>query len=243
MTDPSLAPQLPSALAAGVPAPVGEFVYVVAEARWWWSDLLYALYGFAPGEVVPTADLMARHLHPEDRASVESALLDRLRDGQPFASVHRIRDAHRRERTVLTVGRGVMSPEGTVTEVRGYVVDLTVAHRAAAQHEVDAAVAGVTVHRAAIEQAKGMLMALQGLSGEAAFGLLRDYSQRHNVKLRSLAERLVEAAGRIGGPQGRLDLDTILDVVTLPRHNGVPPDTETARSGSERSSNGDDTRY
>lgn len=245
MTDADLSPQSPRALSAGAPAPVGEFVYVVADARWWWSDRLYALYGFAPGEVVPSDDLMVRHLHPEDRAVVESALLDTLRDGQPFASLHRIRDAHGRERTVLTVGRGDLTPDGSVTEIRGYVVDLTLANRAAAQHEVDAAVAGVTVHRAAIEQAKGMLMALQGLSSEAAFGLLRDYSQRHNVKLRSLAERLVEAADRIAGSGDGLDLDTLLDVATVPQHNGDRAGTETAvRSRPERQHpNGEDTRY
>lgn len=47
--------------------------------------------------------------------------------------------------------------------------------------------------RAVIEQAKGILMARSSqLSAEEAFGLLRQASQRENVKLREIAERIVE---------------------------------------------------
>jgi putative methionine-R-sulfoxide reductase with GAF domain len=47
--------------------------------------------------------------------------------------------------------------------------------------------------RAVIEQAKGMLMALSpGLTPDDAFDLLRKASQRENVKLRVIAQRIVE---------------------------------------------------
>jgi transcriptional regulator with GAF, ATPase, and Fis domain len=47
--------------------------------------------------------------------------------------------------------------------------------------------------RAVIEQAKGMLMAQSGnLNADAAFELLRKASQRENVKLRDIAQRIVE---------------------------------------------------
>ena len=47
--------------------------------------------------------------------------------------------------------------------------------------------------RAVIEQAKGMLMAgSPGLSPDGAFDLLRQASQRENVKLRDIAQRVVE---------------------------------------------------
>ena len=45
--------------------------------------------------------------------------------------------------------------------------------------------------RAVIEQAKGVLMAEQGCLPEEAFELLRAASQRENVKLREIAERIV----------------------------------------------------
>ncbi|MCW2606702.1 MAG: hypothetical protein JWO60_1395 [Frankiales bacterium] len=49
--------------------------------------------------------------------------------------------------------------------------------------------------RAVIDQAKGMLMAqTPGLGAEGAFELLRQVSQRENVKLRDVARRIVDRA-------------------------------------------------
>jgi AmiR/NasT family two-component response regulator len=47
------------------------------------------------------------------------------------------------------------------------------------------------VSRDVIGQAKGILMARQGLDADAAFGLLRRTSQDLNVKLVDIAEALV----------------------------------------------------
>jgi GAF domain-containing protein len=55
--------------------------------------------------------------------------------------------------------------------------------------------------RAVIEQAKGILMAERGCDGDGAFELLKSASQRENVKLREIAERLVSSklgSGRHG---------------------------------------------
>ncbi|MGW3961380.1 ANTAR domain-containing protein [Amycolatopsis sp. NPDC005003] len=46
--------------------------------------------------------------------------------------------------------------------------------------------------RAVIDQAKGMLMAIRQVDAEDAFAVLVEQSQRENVKLREVAERLVE---------------------------------------------------
>jgi GAF domain-containing protein len=49
--------------------------------------------------------------------------------------------------------------------------------------------------RAVIEQAKGILMAERGCDEDTAFDLLRAASQRQNVKLREVAQRLVDSKG------------------------------------------------
>jgi putative methionine-R-sulfoxide reductase with GAF domain len=60
--------------------------------------------------------------------------------------------------------------------------------------------------RAVIEQAKGMLMALTpGLTAEGAFDILRRASQRENVKLRDIANRIVEGRTVTGGEKGPAD--------------------------------------
>ena len=48
--------------------------------------------------------------------------------------------------------------------------------------------------RAAIEQAKGMLMARHGVSADEAFDLLRRRSQAENRKLRQIAQEMVDSA-------------------------------------------------
>ena len=76
---------------------------------------------------------------------------------------------------------------------------------------VEAEIAAFKVHRASIEQAKGVLMQLLSVDADTAFAILRRYSQDHNVKLRVLAERLAEAATdhstptRDEGAEGEVD--------------------------------------
>ena len=48
--------------------------------------------------------------------------------------------------------------------------------------------------RAVIEQAKGVLMARHGIDESVAFQLMRQQSQEQNLKLRTLAAKLVSEA-------------------------------------------------
>jgi AmiR/NasT family two-component response regulator len=50
--------------------------------------------------------------------------------------------------------------------------------------------------RAVIEQAKGVLMAQQGIDAEQAFEVLRGASQRYNRKLRDIARGIVDGTQR-----------------------------------------------
>ncbi len=68
----------------------------------------------------------------------------------------------------------------------------------------------------AIEQTKGVLMAVYGLTDDATFDLLRWRSQHSNTKVRDLAARLTEAlaAGDIGTPVTTTRMDRLLDVIS-----------------------------
>ncbi|MET0195925.1 ANTAR domain-containing protein [Rhodococcus sp. RS1C4] len=50
--------------------------------------------------------------------------------------------------------------------------------------------------RATIEQAKGIVMAIRGIAADDAFEVLSLQSQNENVKLHTLAHRIVESVGR-----------------------------------------------
>jgi GAF domain-containing protein len=60
--------------------------------------------------------------------------------------------------------------------------------------ELSSGLAEAMKHRAAIEQAKGMLMAAQGIDEDEAFQMLVQASQRENAKLRDVAQRIVDNA-------------------------------------------------
>ena len=67
------------------------------------------------------------------------------------------------------------------------------------QQEVTEAVAQIAENRAAIDQAKGMLMLAYGIDAQTAFELLRWRSQQTNAKLRLLADQLVADFTALGG--------------------------------------------
>lgn len=70
-------------------------------------------------------------------------------------------------------------------------MDMTESRRRDAAAEAEDAVRGVVEHRAAIEQATGVLMFVYGVDDTAAFALLRGISQRGNVKVNRLAHQLI----------------------------------------------------
>jgi GAF domain-containing protein len=56
--------------------------------------------------------------------------------------------------------------------------------------------------RAVIEQAKGVLMGLRGITEQEAFEILRNHSQNRNIKVRDLAQRIVTGAYALGAGAG-----------------------------------------
>jgi hypothetical protein len=173
--------------------PVGRFRYYIDQERWWWSDGLFRMHGFEPGEVVPTTSLMLAHQHPDDRARGLDAMIAALADGKPFSSRHRIIDAKKRVHTVVTIGDGFTDPDGTLTQVRGYFIDVTDSlHRDLTEHGTEV-VRRSAEARAAIEQAKGALMVAYGISEDEAFAVLSWHSQHLQIRVRDLAETLTAA--------------------------------------------------
>jgi hypothetical protein len=88
-------------------------------------------------------------------------------------------------------------------------------------------------HRALIEQAKGMLMFVYGIDSDAAFDVLRTQSQRHNVKLRLLAEQIVNdllelSASR--GPARRIAFDGLF----LTAHRRIVHGAERQLDGANK---------
>ncbi|WP_306630260.1 PAS and ANTAR domain-containing protein [Arthrobacter sp. B1I2] len=160
-----------------------------------WSEGMFGLHGLRPGEVVPTFEVLMAHKHPADREPVRAVWADLLEAGGQGALLHRIIDGRGRERRVFSALQALAGPSGKVEHARGFMVDVTQSLRIESQHAASEAIEGAFGHKAVIEQAKGIVMALQGLDAPAAFQVLAARSQHANVKLHILAEELVTAAG------------------------------------------------
>lgn len=179
-----------------------------------WSEPVFHLHGFVPGDVVPSASLMLAHCHRDDRPALEAVLRAAPeRSGGPAAGRgvrYRLVDASGTERTVLAV----LVADGSRDEpgrALGLLVDLGAEIGASAARRADDMLAAAIASREVIDQAKGAAMLAYGLDGPAAFDLLRWHSEHLNVKVRTLAEALLGALPRrSAGTDPRTALDAVL---------------------------------
>jgi anti-anti-sigma regulatory factor len=197
-----------------------------------WSEAVYRLHGFEPGEVVPSTGLMLAHCHRDDRPALESVL--RAAPGDPAAGAgrsarYRLLDAAGQERVVLAVLAPVVDlalAAGALVPGphHGLLVDLGAEISATAARRADDMLAAAIASREVIDQAKGAAMLAYGLDGDAAFEFLRWHSEHLNVKVRTLAERLLATLpGRPADGDPREILDAALaSLAGAPGAAGVP---------------------
>ncbi len=110
--------------ATGAKPQVGSFRFWFEDQRWEWSDEVYRMYGYEPGSVVPTTELVLSHKHPDDRDDVED-LLDQARySGGSFSSRHRLCDTAGQEHSVMVVAERMLDETDAVVGASGYYIDL-----------------------------------------------------------------------------------------------------------------------
>jgi hypothetical protein len=66
-----------------IPGSTGTLRFSRDTGTWTRSEQVYATYGFAPGAVVPTTELILAHQHHEDLPEVERVLADAVATGRP----------------------------------------------------------------------------------------------------------------------------------------------------------------
>ena len=178
------------ALAGGAPQQFGWFRFYFEDERWEWSPEVARIHGYEPGSVTPTTRLVLSHKHPGDYEEVAATLEDVRRTRRPFSTRHRIITVQGSTREVVVIGERLHDNTGRVVGTQGFYIDVTPSGEARAAI-ITEAVAEIAEHRAAIEQAKGILMLIYRIEADAAFDLLKWRSQETNVKLRALAEQLI----------------------------------------------------
>jgi PAS domain S-box-containing protein len=186
------------ALAGGAPQRAGWFRFYFADQRWEWSEQVERMHGYEPGSVTPTTDLVLAHKHPDDRGQVAATIDQILNTHKAFSTRHRIIDTSGNVRSVVVVGDQLHNDQAAVIGTHGFYIDVSPLDDQEQEDLVTAKLAEITELRASIEQAKGMLMLIYGISANAAFDLLKWLSQEANLKLRLLAERITEDFRGVG---------------------------------------------
>jgi PAS domain S-box-containing protein len=199
-----------SSNAAVAPERVGAFRFYFDDERWEWSDQVQRMHGYQPGTVTPTTDLVLSHKHPDDRDQIAQTIDTIRRTGQPLSSRHRIIDTSGKLRSVVVVGDRLHDERGRVVGTQGFYIDTTPDEREQ-QDLMTAQLAAIAESRAVIEQAKGVLMAVYGITGDRAFEILVWRSQETNLKLREVASRFVDAISTSHlSPESRSHVDHTL---------------------------------
>ncbi len=215
-------PGEPADSSAGFTSPcrVGTFEFDVETDTLAWSDALFEIYGYVPGSIVPTTELLIESSHPDDRAQAATVLARTLASGVGCVHAHRIVTPAGEIRHIVIVGSPVENPETETIGFSGYAVDVTRTTESVVTESVNDAVQSVVASRAVIEQAKGALMFAFGVDADTAFGVLSWQSQTHNLKLRALAEQVVKDLQTFD--PAVLDVKAGVSHVVLTAHRRLP---------------------
>lgn len=203
-------------LGAGRSQSAGTFRFWLADQRWEWSDEVAIIHGYEPGTVRPSTELLLSHKHPDDREQVANTIARTVETGEPFCSRHRIIDTKGVLHHVLVVGDDMLDGDGEVIGTSGYYVDITNALEEDRRQTLDGALPELYTARAAIEQAKGALMLIYGITADQAFRVLTWRSQETGTKLRALATQLVSEVTTLEGSM--VELRTRFDHLLLTVH-------------------------
>ena len=104
---------------------VGAFRLCFVGQHWEWSDEVARMYGYEPGSVVPTTELLLSHKHPDDRQHVQDLLDRALHFKSSFSSRHRFIDTAGKEHDAIVVADRMSDETGAVVGTAGYYIDLT----------------------------------------------------------------------------------------------------------------------
>ncbi|SDR96381.1 PAS and ANTAR domain-containing protein [Paraoerskovia marina] len=204
------------ALGGGHALPIGQYRTDLAKGTWWWSDEVYEMLGYRPGDVEPSAELLAARKHQDDRGTIAREISRCRRTGRPFSFLHRIVDGRGRTRTVTVTGQGRRDANGKIAEIAGYVVDQSAAQNQMREAEITRAVEQRGSERILVERAKGVLMAVYGIDDAAAADRLVWHSSRAGLRVHDVAVLLVEALDDgpgLGSEAGQL-VDGVLGDLT-----------------------------
>jgi PAS domain S-box-containing protein len=188
-----------------------------------WTDEMFHLLGYEPGEVTPSAERYLDHVHPDDRQALEAATAGSRAGADAIDEVrHRLVRVDGSVRTVDVRAQSVGEPDGPLLYVLGVARDVT--------DEVEFQRHAELVRRAADHQRTALTLHDKVVQSLASVVLALDLDEVGTAKREALAA--VEAAQRVvaelladvAAVQGSIDPGSLRVVPTDPTHPTDPTD-------------------
>jgi len=104
---------------------LGSWEWNVKTAEVYWSDETYRIYGYEPGEFVPTVQKLMEVVHPDDRELVRKNIDAAFQKDRPYDFEHRIVRPDGERRFVYRRAKVYFDDEGDPQRMVGTVQDIT----------------------------------------------------------------------------------------------------------------------
>jgi PAS domain S-box-containing protein len=111
-------------------AHVGNWEWDVITNEVFWSDELYRIYGYRPGEISPDYGLIVNSMHPGSRQDFLEAIDAALKGERPFEMDYAFFRKDGSPAILHTIGKVTRDPGGTPVRMAGIVQDITEQKRA-----------------------------------------------------------------------------------------------------------------
>jgi len=90
-----------------------------------WSDEVYRIFGYEPGEMEITSDFFFERVHPDDRQRIRDTVSQALAEKRPYQIEHRIVRPDGSERFVLEHAEITFDSQGRPHQMSGAMQDVT----------------------------------------------------------------------------------------------------------------------
>jgi PAS domain S-box-containing protein len=104
---------------------IGLWDWNVETGEIYWSDHHYRMEGYEPGEIVPTYELWADRLYPDDRPAAETKLAAAMESGEDYVNEYRVRHPGGEVLWLSARGRFLYDENGQPVRMLGAMVDTT----------------------------------------------------------------------------------------------------------------------
>jgi PAS domain S-box-containing protein len=120
-------------------AHMGDYDWEIATDTNTWSDQLFRIYGYEPGEIEPNYERFLSMVHPDDQQRIKEIHQAAYATGEPYEMIERIVRRDGEVRYLSSNGQVVTDDNGTPIRMRGTCIDITDRVHAEEEREAHAA--------------------------------------------------------------------------------------------------------